>query len=108
LLYASLYCLCFNMSVSVCDPQLSLLPVPCICFQDGNTIFHDATLNGQVDVMKCLVEFGAKCDEKDNVSESVFVSIYINCFYALHFCFMAFSWEQLHFILLLSEGVLMP
>jgi ankyrin repeat protein len=48
--------------------SISSLPVPCICFQNGNTPFYTAASNGHVDAMKYLVEVGAKYDEKDNVS----------------------------------------
>jgi ankyrin repeat protein len=48
--------------------SIASLPVPCICFQDGITPFHNAALNGHVYVMKYLVELGADYDEKDNVS----------------------------------------
>jgi ankyrin repeat protein len=47
-------------------------PVPCICFQDGNTPFHDAAGEGHVGAMKYLVALGANYDEKDNVSLFVF------------------------------------
>jgi hypothetical protein len=50
------------------DTSISSLPVPCICFQAGNTPFHYAAYFGHVDSMKYLVELGAKYDEKDNVS----------------------------------------
>jgi ankyrin repeat protein len=48
--------------------SLSSLPGPCICFQAGNTPFHNAAEGGHVGVMEYLVELGAKYDEKNNVS----------------------------------------
>jgi ankyrin repeat protein len=48
--------------------SISSLPVQCICFQDGRTPFHAAAYNGHMDAMKFLLELGAKCDEKNNVS----------------------------------------
>jgi ankyrin repeat protein len=48
--------------------SISLIPVLCICFQAGITPFHNAAGNGHVDVMKYLVELGAKYDEKSKVS----------------------------------------
>jgi ankyrin repeat protein len=48
--------------------SVSSLPVPFICFQNGNTPLDNAAYNGHVDAMRYLVGRGAKCDEKADVS----------------------------------------
>jgi ankyrin repeat protein len=53
--------------------SISSLSVLCICFQNGSTPFHMAALKGREDAMKYLVALGAKYDEKNYVSEPIFV-----------------------------------